>query len=91
MDTGKGIIENQIYNNKPVIKGSKKIWFLNGDLVRLYHSSRSTGLVSFFNITKGRLETCLRKVLDGCDQHICGANIVGINLGFNEVFDAVIE
>jgi hypothetical protein len=60
MVTGKGIIESEIYNNDSVIKGSKKIWFLNGDLVRLYHSSRSTGLVSVYNITKDRIETCLR-------------------------------
>ena len=53
-------IESQDYNNKPVIKGNKKLWFINNDLVRLYHSSRSTGMVTFFNITKDRLETCLR-------------------------------
>lgn len=60
MVTRKGIIESEIYNNESVIKGSKKIWFLNGDLVRLYHSSRSTGLVSVYNITRDRIETCLR-------------------------------
>jgi hypothetical protein len=60
MVTRKGIIESEDYNNDSVIKGSKKIWFLNGDLVRLYHSSRSTGLVSVYNITKDRIETCLR-------------------------------
>ena len=59
MDTAKGKIQSQQYNNDPVIKGSKKLWFLNGDLVRLYHSSRSTGMVTFYNITKDRLETCL--------------------------------
>jgi len=53
-------LESKDYNNKPVIQGNKKIWFLNGDLVRLYHSSRSTGLVSVYNITKDRIETCLR-------------------------------
>jgi hypothetical protein len=60
MVTGKGIIESETYNNDSVIKGSKKIWFLNGDLVRLHHSSRSTGLVSVYNINKDRIETCLR-------------------------------
>ena len=60
MVTRKGIIESQTYNNESVINGSKKIWFLNGDLVRLYHSSRSTGLVSVYNINKDRIETCLR-------------------------------
>ena len=59
MDTAKGKIESQKYNNDPVIKGNQKIWFLNGDLVRLHHSSRSTGMVTFYNITKDRLETCL--------------------------------
>ena len=53
-------IESKDYNNKPVIKGNKKIWFLNGDLVRFHHSSRSTGMVTVYNITKDRLETCLR-------------------------------
>ena len=60
MATGKGKIESQAYNNEPVIKANKKIWFLNGDLVRLHHSSRSTGMVTVYNITKDRLETCLR-------------------------------
>ena len=60
MATSKGNIESQAYNNETVIKGNKKIWFLNGDLVRLHHSSRSTGMVSVYNITKDRLETCLR-------------------------------
>jgi hypothetical protein len=60
MVTSKGIIQSEIYNNETVIKGNKKIWFLNNDLVRIHHSSRSTGMVSFYNITKDRLETCLR-------------------------------
>ena len=60
MATSKGNIESQAYNNETVIKGNKKIWFLNGDLVRLHHSSRSTGMVSVYNITKDRIETCLR-------------------------------
>ena len=53
-------LESKDYNNQPVITGNKTIWFLNGDLVRLYHSSRSTGMVTVYNITKDRLETCLR-------------------------------
>ena len=60
MATGKRKIVSQEYNNDPVISGNKKIWFLNGDLVRLHHSSRSTGMVTVYNITKDRLETCLR-------------------------------
>ena len=60
MATGKRIIQGEIYNSQPVIPGNKKVWFLNGDLVRLHHSSRSTGMVTVYNITKNRLETCLR-------------------------------
>jgi hypothetical protein len=60
MDTAKGKIQSQHYNNEPVIKGNQKVWFLNGDLVRLYHSSRSTGMVTVYNINKDRIETCLR-------------------------------
>jgi hypothetical protein len=60
MATTKGKIQSEEYNREPIIKGNQKIWFLNGDLVRLYHSSRSTGMVTVYNITKDRLETCLR-------------------------------
>jgi hypothetical protein len=60
MDTAKGKIQSQQYNNEPVIKGNQKVWFLNGDLVRLYHSSRSTGMITVYNINKDRIETCLR-------------------------------
>jgi len=60
MATAKRKIQSEEYNQSTVIKGNQKIWFLNGDLVRLHHSSRSTGMVSFYNITKDRLETCLR-------------------------------
>jgi hypothetical protein len=59
MDTSKRKIQSDTYNNEPIIKGKVKVWFLNEDLVRVYHSSRSTGMVTFYNITKDRLETCL--------------------------------
>ena len=60
MATRKRDLESKEYNSQPVIKGNQTIWFLNGDLVRLHHSSRSTGIVSVYNITKDRLESCLR-------------------------------
>ena len=60
MATAKGKIQSEAYNNEPVISGNKKVWFLNGDLVRLHHSSRSTGMVTVYNINKDRFETCLR-------------------------------
>jgi hypothetical protein len=53
-------LESKNYNSQPVISGNKTIWFLNNDLVRLHHSSRSTGMVTVYNITKDRMETCLR-------------------------------
>ena len=59
MATTKGKIQSEEYNNEPVIKGKVRVWFLNGDLVRVHHRSRSTGMVTFYNITKDRLETCM--------------------------------
>lgn len=46
------------YNQEPVIPGNKKVWFLNGDLVRPHHMSRSTGMITLYNITQDRMETC---------------------------------
>jgi len=60
MATRKRNLKSEKYNSESVISGNKKVWFLNGDLVRLYHSSRSTGFVTVYNINKDRLETCLR-------------------------------
>lgn len=59
MATGKRKIQSKEYNNQPVIKGKVKVWFLNGDLVRVHHNSRSTGMITVYNINKDRLETCL--------------------------------
>jgi hypothetical protein len=60
MATAKRKIQSEAYNNEPVIKGNQKVWFLNNDLVRVYHNSRSTGMVSLYNINKDRVESCLR-------------------------------
>jgi len=46
------------YNQESVIPGNKKVWFLNGDLVRPHHQSRSTGMITLYNITKDRMESC---------------------------------
>jgi hypothetical protein len=53
------MIEREEYNNSPVIPGARKIWFLNGDLVRVYHLNRSNGIMSVYNINKGIIESCL--------------------------------
>ena len=52
-------MDREAYNNAPVIPGSKNVWFLNGDLVRRYHLSKSNGIMSVYNITKDRIESCL--------------------------------
>jgi hypothetical protein len=48
------------YNSNDIISGNKKIWFLNNDLVRLHHMTRSSNIVSLYNITKNQFESCLR-------------------------------
>lgn len=58
MASSKRKSKSQEYNNKPIINGSKKIWFLNGNLIRLHHTSRSTNIVSLYNITQDKMETC---------------------------------
>jgi hypothetical protein len=59
MVTRKGTIESENYNLSPVIPGNKKVWFLNGDLVRIYHFNRSNGIMSVYNINKDQIESCL--------------------------------
>ena len=55
----KGTIESEGYNVLPVIKGNKKVWFLNGDLVRIHHYNHSNGIMSVYNIIKDQIESCL--------------------------------
>lgn len=55
----KGSIESEGYNLAPVIPGNKKVWFLNGDLVRVHHLNRSNGIMSVYNIIHDRIESCL--------------------------------
>ncbi len=53
------MISREEYNSSPVITGSKTVWFLNGDLVKIHHLNRSNGIVSVYNINKGQIESCL--------------------------------
>jgi hypothetical protein len=55
----KGYRSREEYNNAPVITGNKNVWFLNGDLVRVYHLNRSNGIMSVYNIIKDQIESCL--------------------------------
>lgn len=59
MATGQRNLKSEEYNNEPVIKGNQNVWFLNKDLVRPHHYSRSTGLITLYNITEDRLESCM--------------------------------
>jgi hypothetical protein len=47
------------YNSAPIIPGNKKVWFLNGCLVRTHHLNKSNGIMSVYNITKDQIESCL--------------------------------
>jgi hypothetical protein len=47
------------YNAAPIIPGSKKVWFLNGELVRIHHLNKSNGIMSVYNIIQDRIESCL--------------------------------
>jgi hypothetical protein len=59
MSSKKGSIDAEGYNSLPIIPGSKKVWFLNGDLVRIHHLNKSNGIMSVYNITKDQIESCL--------------------------------
>jgi hypothetical protein len=52
-------MDREAYNSAPAITGNKRVWFLNGDLVRIYHLNRAGGIVAVYNIVKDRIETCL--------------------------------
>ena len=59
MKTKNGFRTRDEYNEAPVIPGNKKVWFLNGDLVRVYHMNNSNGIMSVYNIIKDQIESCL--------------------------------
>ncbi len=47
------------YNDRPFRKPGGKVWFLNGDLVRVYHRSRGQGVITLYNINEDCLQTIL--------------------------------
>lgn len=53
------MISREEYNEAPVIPGHKKLYFLNGDLVKAHHLNRANGIMSVYNINKDRIESCL--------------------------------
>jgi hypothetical protein len=54
-----GPMDMSEYNAAPAIPGNKKVWFLNGDLVRVHHLNKSNGIMSVYNIVKDQIESCL--------------------------------
>jgi hypothetical protein len=59
MSTPKKSIDEEKYNDAKIIPGNKKVWFLNGELVRVHHLNRSNGIMSVYNIIQDRIESCL--------------------------------
>lgn len=53
------LVDMEDYNNLNIIVGNKKVWFLNGDLVRVHHLNKSNGIMSVYNIIQDRIESCL--------------------------------
>jgi hypothetical protein len=54
-----GPMDMSEYNSAPAIPGNKKVWFLNGYLVRVHHLNKSNGIMSVYNIIKDQIESCL--------------------------------
>lgn len=57
MDTNDGNKKGKRVNITVVKKPKRKIFFLNNDLVRIYHVNRAAGIVTLYNLTKERKET----------------------------------
>lgn len=56
-----GIGENSVQGNNITVvrRPRRRVWFLNGDLVRVEHTSRAAGIVTLYNLTKDRRETAV--------------------------------
>lgn len=52
-------MDREAYNSAPVVAANKRVFFLNGDLVRKHHVSKANGIMSVYNINKDRIESCL--------------------------------
>lgn len=57
MVNGNGKDEGETLNLPVVKRPRRKVWFLNGDLVRVEHTSRAAGIVTLYNLTQDRRET----------------------------------
>lgn len=54
---GMGSMED--YNSAKIKKPAGKVWFLNGNIVRVYHRDRSAGIITLYNVTQDCLQTIL--------------------------------
>ena len=54
-----GMTPMEDYNSAKIKKPCGKVWFLNGDIVRVYHRDRSSGIITLYNVTKDCLQTVL--------------------------------
>jgi len=58
-DIDKDMTSLEDYNAKPIRKPVGRVWFLNGDLVRVYHRNRGDGIITVYNIIQDKLQTVL--------------------------------
>lgn len=57
MDSHDGNQKSERVNIRVVRNPKRKVFFLNGDLVRIYHINRGAGIITLYNMTKERKET----------------------------------
>lgn len=57
MATGDREKKSKTDNITVIRRPRRKVWFLNGDLVRIEHTSRAAGIVTLHNLTQDRRET----------------------------------
>lgn len=54
-----GMLTMNEYNSRPIRKPAGKVWFLNGDIVRVYHQNRGAGIITLYNVIQDKLQTIL--------------------------------
>ena len=47
------------YNDAEIVKGNKKVWFLNGDIVRVHHKDRAAGMLTLYNLNQDKFMSIL--------------------------------
>lgn len=56
MDSSNGNKKSKTNDIEVIVKPKRKIFFLNGDLVKIYHVNRGAGIVTLYNMTKEKKE-----------------------------------